>query len=187
MSQGNKEEQKKPESKSDTKNDDNVGNGAKQLCEDEGEIITEASTDETASSTAALSRPDMNPPTESEDPITAASRQLSIDGPKPTSAEKIFSLLLLNNSLYTLAALLPVDVCGWGQEWGELHQTVGEQVLPALLEVSACTALQSVTIRLAYIVAAQYMSRISPQVCLLPCPPPFFFILSLILRLHAGC
>jgi hypothetical protein len=160
-----KEQEKKQASKSDTSSEDKEKDGVEQPCKDEGAVSTEAATAETLSSAAPLDSGEMDIPTEREDPISAASRQTSQDGLKSTSAEKTFSLLFLNPSLYTLAAvLLPEDVGGWSQGSEELHQTVGEQVLPALLEVSACTAFQSVTTRVAYIVTAQYMSRISPQV-----------------------
>ncbi|CAI8006132.1 Zinc finger ZZ-type and EF-hand domain-containing protein 1 [Geodia barretti] len=159
-----KEQEKKQASKSDTSSEDKEKDGAEQPCKDEGAVSTEAATAETLSSAAPLDNGEMDIPTEREDPISAASRQMSQDGLKSTSAEKTFSLLFLNPSLYALAAVLPADVGGWNQGSEELHQTVGEQVLPALLEVSACTAFQSVTTRLAYIVTAQYMSRISPQV-----------------------
>ena len=177
-----KEQEKKQASKSDTSSEDKEKDGAERPCKDEGAVSTEAATAETLSSAAPLDNGEMDIPTEREDPISAASRQMSQDGLKSTSAEKTFSLLFLNPSLYALAAVLPADVGGWNQGSEELHQTVGEQVLPALLEVSACTAFQSVTTRLAYIVTAQYMSRISPQVYL-----SLSSFLPLTFYLRAGC
>ena len=154
-----KEQEKKKASKSGAESEAEVGEKGKQSSEPEVTVerdTSDAATTEDVGGEASLS--------ERENPINTASRQLSQGSPKSSSAEKTFSLLFLNPALFTLAAVLPDDVGGWGEWSDELHQTVGEQVLPALLEVSACTAFQSLTSRLAYIVTAQYMSRISPEV-----------------------
>lgn len=45
-----------------------------------------------------------------------------------------------------------------------MEATLTEELLPALLEVATCTAIQSLPRQLAYLVAAQYMARINPEV-----------------------
>ena len=45
-----------------------------------------------------------------------------------------------------------------------MEKTLSEQLLPALLEMTACTTIRPSTCQLAYIVAAQYMARVRPQV-----------------------
>ena len=45
-----------------------------------------------------------------------------------------------------------------------METTLTEQVLPSLLEVATCTPIQPLIRRLAYLVAAQYMARVNPQV-----------------------
>lgn len=52
----------------------------------------------------------------------------------------------------------------WQEGGGEVEKTVADQLLPALLEVATCTAIQPLSRQLAYLVAAQYMARVNPQV-----------------------
>ena len=102
--------------------------------------------------------------TSDEEPTSSAIHQRTDGSARIASAEETFSLVFLTPSLYCLAAVLPGDGCGWGEGTTDIEQAVSEQVLPALLEVAVCTIFQPTTSRLACIVAAQYMSRISPQV-----------------------
>ena len=134
-------------------------------------VPSETATDET-SGAGPTPTENETPPSADEDPITTASRQKAQSYQIPTSAEKTFSLLFLGPSLYTLAAVLPGSVSGWGEESAEVRETVQKQLLPSLLQVAACTALQYLTRRLAYIVTAQYMSRVSPQVTNQSLSPP---------------
>ena len=98
-----------------------------------------------------------------EDPIIVAC-QRRLDDKSLTSKEKTFSVLFLGSSLYTLSALVPREAGSWREGWTEFEETVRDQLLPALLQVSSCTGLGSTISQLAYIVSSQYMARISPHV-----------------------
>lgn len=52
----------------------------------------------------------------------------------------------------------------WKEGGKDVDATLTEELLPALLEVATCTAIQSLSRQLAYLVAAQYMARINPEV-----------------------
>ena len=51
-----------------------------------------------------------------------------------------------------------------------MDTSLAEELLPALLEVATCTPIQPLSRQLAYLVSAQYMARVNPEVdiCKLP-------------------
>ena len=123
-------------------------------------------------------------PPADEDSIAVASRLRCQSDAKATTKEKTFASLNISRALYTLAALVPQDivrppatllaclyVCTsfmqistWQEERGDVETTLTEHLLPSLLEVATCTPIQPLSRRLAYLVTAQYMARVNPQV-----------------------
>lgn len=45
-----------------------------------------------------------------------------------------------------------------------MDTSLAEELLPALLEVATCTPIQPLSRQLAYLVSAQYMARVNPEV-----------------------
>ena len=124
---------------------------------------------------------------EDEDLITVASRLRWQGNTDATSMEKTFASLNISSTLYTLAAVLPEDfsvcqlhafargmysvtVCtllqlsAWVEVGWMAEECLTSELLPALLEVAACTPIPPSSRQLAYLVTAQYMTRANPQV-----------------------
>lgn len=63
-----------------------------------------------------------------------------------------------------ISCVLCLQLSVWQEGGGEVDRSLAEELLPALLEVATCTPIQPLPRQLAYLVSAQYMARVNPEV-----------------------